>query len=566
VKNTDQETLMFSETVGTRRASVTPPNRFGLQLGFVALCLGTVGCYGTIADVDDTPTDPCLFTTPISVGQEEGGELMSDDCNDFDGLLTDRWSLTLSEETGVRIDMTSPAFDGAIQLHDNSGVPIAWGYDGPTNARIGAVLPAGSYTILVQSYPPGASGSYVLTVADAPECEARGDLVLGTTVSGTITDNDCWFEWTTVDHWTLDLTSRQKLRVDLKSSDFDEVLLLRDENDFVVWVADWQGPAGHARMETQLEPGEWTVTVANGYPGGSGSYTLTADLAPPCTPGTEVVFGETVSGDISGTDCLFEGWTPADSFALVIADDVPVSLQVKSTDMEPWMFVRDQQGIDIAWGEGDFGTGVSSIRTSLDIGEYSLFVISNSWPPEGSYTLTAGEVACEDPEPIVFGTSVEGSLDADDCLRSGGAYQDRFELVLANDTTVRIDLNASFDTYLILKDSVGDEIEANDDGGSGFDARIERSLSAGTYEIVASSFAEGATGAYTLTVDAPPAPAAAAAAARDVGSRGGPEVKIPSPRESADDILANLRQRYEAQRGLTELWARSIRKYEPNNE
>jgi hypothetical protein len=78
--------------------------------------------------------------------------------------------------------------------------------------------------------------------------------------------------------------------------------------------------------------------------------------------------------------------------------------------------------------------------------------------------------------------------------------------VLESDTTARIDLESTaFDAFLVLKDSSGNVVASDDDGGNGLNSRIERVLAAGTYEIVASSFGPNQTGAYQLTVDEPPA-------------------------------------------------------------
>ncbi len=129
--------------------------------------------------------------------------------------------------------------------------------------------------------------------------------------------------------------------------------------------------------------------------------------------------------------------------------------------------------------------------------------------------------------------SAEAVLAAD-FLRAGGAYQESWELVLAHDTTARIDLVSTvFDAFLVLKDSQGNVVASDDDGGDGLNSRIERVLAAGTYEIVASSFGANQTGAYRLTVDAPPTSVAARA---DGMSKMRP--KAAPYTESAAELLA----------------------------
>ncbi len=143
------------------------------------------------------------------------------------------------------------------------------------------------------------------------------------------------------------------------------------------------------------------------------------------------------------------------------------------------------------------------------------------------------------PQTIDFGETVNGTLDTNDCLRTGGAFQESWELVLANDITARIDLeSAEFDAFLVLKDSQGNVIATDDDGGTGLNSRIERVLAAGTYEIVASSFGPNQTGAYQLTVDGPPP--MPGAARTDGKSEMRPKAAPDS--ESASERLARMRE------------------------
>ena len=307
-----------------------------------------------------------------------------------------------------------------------------------------------------------------------------------------------------VDNWSLSLTSTQKLRIDLKSSDFDEILLVRDQQGNIINSAAGGGPTGHARLDTELSAGEWTISVTSPFETARGSYDLTVDVAPPCSPGTDLVFGETVAGNISPSDCLIDFGLPADSFAINITEETAISIHLKSPDFDPFLILRDANGMDIAMGYDEMRDGNAWIRETLSPGSYALFAATTSFPAQGSYSLTVSEIACDDPQPIDFGQTVNGTLDDADCLRPGGAFQESWELVLANDTTARIDLESdAFDAFLVLKDSVGNILATNDDGGDGLNSRVDRVLTAGRYEIVASSFSEGQTGTYQLTVDVP---------------------------------------------------------------
>ena len=481
------------------------------SLACSVLCLVSVACGESAMAVDEEEIEnPCNSTVAISLGQSRAGQLTSTDCLQADGAYGDRWSLGLSSAGDVRIDLTSNAFDAFLELRDNVGNVIAVNDDaGSLNSRIIQPLQAGSYIILARSLGPGETGSYQLSVVEGPDCSALGNLALGVTVTGALESSDCLFDFGGfMDNWSLNLTTPQKLRFDLKSSDFDEVILVRDQFGNIVNGADGYGPAGYARLEAELPAGDWTISVTSIMGTATGDYDLTVDVAPPCTPGTEIVLGETMEGEIAQLSCLFDGYMPADSFALNIVEDLPISIHLKSADFEPFVILRNQNGIDVAIGFDEGQTGSAYINMSLASGSYALFATgftSQGGFAQGSYQLTVSEIVCSDPQVIDFGQTVNGTLDASDCLRVGGAFQESWRLVLANDLTARIDLESNaFDPFLELRDDVGNVIATNDDGGAGLNSRIELALAAGTYEIVATSFASGQTGAYQLTVAAPP--------------------------------------------------------------
>jgi hypothetical protein len=88
-------------------------------------------------------------------------------------------------------------------------------------------------------------------------------------------------------------------------------------------------------------------------------------------------------------------------------------------------------------------------------------------------------------------------------LDDGSYYQDWIYQGRAGER-IRVDLRSSdFDAFLlVLNASRDEELARNDDGGSGTDARVEVTLPAtGPYVIVANSYVEGETGAYSLSVE-----------------------------------------------------------------
>ena len=483
------------------------------------LCLGVAACGGGDDPTDVDADDPCQATSSISLGQSRPGQLDATDCVLSDGLspdgaFGDRWSLSLSGQIDVRIDLTSNTFDAFLELRDDVGNVIALNDNAPGSfdSRLIRTLQAGSYIILVRTLVVGQAGAYRLSVTDGPDCSPVGALELGQTVTGELADDDCVGESTgQVDNWSLSLPNTLKLRIDLESSDFDELVGVQDQEGNITGAL--VGPSGHARLDIELGAGEWTILATSLLDTGRGAYDLTVGELPACTPGTDFVLGETVAGDISPSDCLFAFVAPADSFVINITEETVISIHLKSLDFQPFVILLDAK------------RDRSRPRPGRDGGRER----TDSRSPQPGFVrpvcddchfVWRGQLSAHrEPDRLRRPTNRspsdrpwDGALDDNDCLRSGGAFQESWELVLANDTTARIDLESApaFDAFLVLKDSDGTILAEDDDGSGGLDARIERALTAGTYEIVASSRNANETGAYQLKVDVPPLPTSTA--------------------------------------------------------
>ena len=86
-----------------------------------------------------------------------------------------------------------------------------------------------------------------------------------------------------------------------------------------------------------------------------------------------------------------------------------------------------------------------------------------------------------------------------ECTRDSGQGLDLYSLVIAGGD-LTIDLTGDYDTYLQFFDENCGLMASNDDGGDGLNSRIILSdLAAGVYYVGVSSFAQGATGGFTLT-------------------------------------------------------------------
>ena len=130
---------------------------------------------------------------------------------------------------------------------------------------------------------------------------------------------------------------------------------------------------------------------------------------------------------------------------------------------------------------------------------------------DGTRTAGAQSASCEATDLGVLGAEADAELSMDgrwttnDCdsrfLTDSDAHTYRFELVEGG--RIRIGLSsAEADPYLYLLAEDGSRITDNDDGGSGLDARIERDLTPGVYQVEATTVGGRGRGAadFSLSV------------------------------------------------------------------
>jgi hypothetical protein len=125
----------------------------------------------------------------------------------------------------------------------------------------------------------------------------------------------------------------------------------------------------------------------------------------------------------------------------------------------------------------------------------SASLVARGIRPFQSFACTTSGINCN--------STMTGALASDDCrLDIDNSFYDAWTFQATAGQTVQITMSASFDTYLILFDPSGNEIDENDDGpGLGSNSRISFTPDAtGTYTVYANSYDVGATGNYSLEV------------------------------------------------------------------
>ncbi|MEH6448299.1 MAG: phosphatidylinositol-specific phospholipase C domain-containing protein [Oleispira sp.] len=94
--------------------------------------------------------------------------------------------------------------------------------------------------------------------------------------------------------------------------------------------------------------------------------------------------------------------------------------------------------------------------------------------------------------------SVSGSWSNSGGRNAYAGNNANYKLTIENEASVEINLTSSTDTYLYLLDANGSIIASDDDGGSGYNSKIVKTLSAGTYTAVVATYSSGQSGAFAL--------------------------------------------------------------------
>jgi hypothetical protein len=105
-------------------------------------------------------------------------------------------------------------------------------------------------------------------------------------------------------------------------------------------------------------------------------------------------------------------------------------------------------------------------------------------------------------QTITCGQTVSANLSTTDCRLSDGSYADywAFQGTSGQDVTITMRSN-SVNSYLALLDPTDEDVQENNNGAGGNDARITYTLdSSGEWAIAAGSFSPSETGPYTLSL------------------------------------------------------------------
>ena len=455
----------------------------------------------------------------IQLGENITGSLMMGDQQLTSGEFADHYLITVSAGQSLQITLNSNDFDTYLMLR---GGTVSINNDdmatGNLNSAINTVIAApGNYTISVTSYQAGETGSYQLFVGgsivspqpfgQAPPGQTgtvptfTGELMLGDQVldSGEYTD-----------YFTFTGTAGQRLSLIMTSNDFDTYLGVFGPNNFQEGNDDAPGLGLNSRLDLTLPVnGEYQVQATSYEAGMVGSYAIVMNETVTAIPQPSI---QTNNGSQTGTLAYGDATLSSGEFY----DEIPLSgeageqitINLTSNDFDTYLMFRGN-GLNLDNDDID-GTLNSQISTTLPIsGQYRIVVTSYSPGEQGAYNLQISHNGQSAPNGqnaiggvLTPNMPIQDSLVNSDPTRREGQH---FRTYTFNGTAGQravLDMNSSFDTYLILNgpnnfEDHNDDIQYPENTNS----RIDLILPAtGSYQVSASSYSANIVGPYALSL------------------------------------------------------------------
>ena len=404
------------------------------------------------------------------------------------------WTLSTegsSFDTVLELD----SLDGQLSVTDDDGGP-------GTTSRIQRELPAGDYTVTVRGFSEASAGQLVLSANSSAQASTSSGTNPGSTrlserFAGDLESGEqIWHDF--------HVGSAQEVVLSTANSDFDTVLTLNDSSGNQLATDDDGGSGTTSEIRQRLEQGAYRVQV-RGFGQNAGHYILTVNGSGTSGPGVDALhLGENMIAELGSGEVLTRTFHAARPGRYTFS--------TAGSNFDTVLRLLDDRGNQLG-RDDDGGEGLTSlIQQRLAPGAYTLEV-SGFGEGSGRVMLTATNGSGHDEAgpggPDVVngdGSSRDtASLLSGDYRASGnlssGAERWHSVLVLTPAVWEFSTGGSSFDTVLALYDPQGEEVQVNDDGGSGTASLIRQRLTPGLWTVRVSGYAE-ANGAYELSAEA----------------------------------------------------------------
>jgi hypothetical protein len=426
---------------------------------------------------------------------------------------TDTWTFTAKAGDSIMVRVGSTNFTPNIQLFGPSNNALTNTTSGNGLTRDGYVAwqasASGTYTVLVSASFTGQTGTYGVTLADAPESfaiapgESGGVLTNGVLNGGTLPLG-------VVDIWSFTASANDSCVLRVGSTNFTPWIQVYDPNGSLVGSTNsGNGLTRDEVVQVQTSnSGTYTVFVSATFQGQSGGYGLT--LAQALEPFV-IEPGQTGGALVNGI--LNQGTLPLgalDVWRFTAKANDNFVLRVGSTNFTPWLLVYGPNGSLVAStnsGNGLTRDGLVAAQATAS-GDYTVVLSATYQGQNGDYGITLAQA----PESFAIAPGQSGGVLANGALNGaslplGGMDLWSFAANAKDNLILRVG-STNFTPWIQVYDPTG-ALVGNTTSGNGLtrDGNLAlQATSSGTYTVVLSATFPGQFGDYGITLAQAPEP------------------------------------------------------------
>jgi trypsin-like peptidase len=295
---------------------------------------------------------------------------------------------------------------GVIRSTIESGQSLnfATATDAMRNLQMDPAAVAEAQTVL---HKPVLAERQELPASDASSSGTTHSIGVGQSVAGALSDNDELYPDTSYyQRWSLITRPNQPVTIDLTSSDFDPVLIVRGAADSSL-VNDDGGPGCASRVSftapssgpftilvnTTASPhrqtGRFTLAVSSGRQALDEAHDCQATIANAGSL-SAIAIGESKSGSLTSDDELYPDTTYYQRWQFSARPGQSVTIDLSSADFDPVLIVRGTADTSIVNDDGGPGCASRVAFTASTSGPFTVLVNTTSSPVRqtGRYTLS----------------------------------------------------------------------------------------------------------------------------------------------------------------------------------
>jgi hypothetical protein len=513
--------------LGTDPASVSIPVTPFTTYQIVVASSDTTGSYQLTTSFTPNTTETCVPQKTLSGPMSENNNVTPTSCSvviDSFGDLAyfNYYNLTVSAGGLADIAVTSTDFSPMLYLLDAAGNVLtidsgAGGYTAGTGTYSGIRFPLAPGNYTVQVFSNFASGgayklAYNFTPGPPQPCVPAA-YTIGAAQSGTLSPSSCRTSIGLADEYSVTLPSAGTLMVNVAATaypPFSSQVAIRDTKDNLIALNQDLEGIGASHLTATLPAGSYTVLVSS--TAGAGTYQLTSLVNPasiaPCGPGQALSLNGGFLWTLGVGSCVGANGQPMDPYQFTLPSAGVLAAIMTSSEAAGMLTLTDSNGNVLRSDVNSYGNNDPFIAQYLPAGNYQLFARDVTNSVGGTYQITL--LDAPGPRPSFCGTtgqlsvggSASGTLGITSCQYIDNTFTDIYQVTLANSTLVDLRMNSGdFDAYLTVLDAKGNLVAYDDDSGGGTNARINQSLPAGTYYVLAKQFGGYyPAGKYTLTL------------------------------------------------------------------